>query len=53
MKRIILLTIVGILTLGGWASAQKQELNNHLGDVKMEPMQNNSCSNSSNSSGGA
>jgi hypothetical protein len=52
MKRIILLAVIGTLTLGGWASAQKQQLLNHLSDARMEPMQDASCSNSSNSSGG-
>jgi hypothetical protein len=52
MKRIILLAVMGTLTLSGWASAQKQQLQNHLTEARMEPMEDASCSNSSNSSGG-
>jgi hypothetical protein len=52
MNRILLLTLIASLTVGGWASAQKQELLSHASDVHMQQMDDNSCSSNSNSSGG-
>ena len=52
MKQIILLTIIGTLTAGGWAWARQQEMLNHTDDVNMQAMQNASCDPSSSSSGG-
>jgi len=52
MKRIMLLAILGVLTLGGWAWSREQEMINHSMDVHMEEMQDASCPPSSDPPGG-
>jgi hypothetical protein len=51
MKRILILTVIGCLTLGGWAFAQQQELLDHASNVNMQNMDDGSCSSSSSSGG--
>jgi hypothetical protein len=43
MKQIILLSIIGTLTAGGWAWARQQEMLDHPGQIRLQEMQDASC----------